>query len=174
MKRRRRSISVKKTLETSPRSEGNWAPCGGRLSPVSLLKPHLLCLVGCVLNTDAGIKKTAQTVRHTAIIGQSSGTALLPHLSVSPLTSSSFVQIGPGLMETDQFSAQPEVASVLLVWMWNEGFLNVPLPVQCSLLSLLLSLSLSEHIAARTEWIIHFVWRSNIYLIRSCLLCLIF
>lgn len=68
-----------------------------------------------MLNTDAGIKKTAQTVRHTAITGQSSVTALLPHLSVSLLTSSSFVQIRPGLMEMDQFSAQPEVASVLLV-----------------------------------------------------------
>lgn len=87
---------MKKTLETSPRFEGNWAPCGGRLSPVSLLKPHLLCLVGCVLNTDGGIKKTAQTVRHSAITGQSSVTALLPHLSVSLLTSSSFVQIRPG------------------------------------------------------------------------------
>lgn len=131
--------------------------CVSRHSPVSLLKPHLLHLVGCVLNTDAGMKK--YSTEHT---GHHNHRPIWCHRSLTPYVSyrlfhpisSFFVQIRSGLMDTDRFSVELGVPNVLFVWIWD-GFLNVPLPVWVELGAACSLSSLIEQIAARTQWIIY-------------------
>lgn len=136
--------------------------CVSRLSPASLLKPHLLRLVGCVLNTDAGIKKTAHTSQGITITDQSGVTDLLAVSYVSPPHTAAIVSLNSSSL----FIYLP----VWWTWIGSQQAcgtecstrLNLRRFSKCSTsclnwahLSRSLSSSLSEQIASRTVWIIY-------------------